>query len=81
MEKNCIWKHPFVITDMGCNNFSFSDVRLTRTEKTYNNSGWHVTYCFKINDIIRKFESFAHTECNIDKYKNKRIFIKMYSRR
>jgi beta-1,4-mannosyl-glycoprotein beta-1,4-N-acetylglucosaminyltransferase len=75
-KKNCIWKHPFVITDKGCNNFSFSDVRLTRTEKTYNNSGWHVTYCFKINDIIRKFESFAHTECNIDKYKNKEYLLK-----
>jgi beta-1,4-mannosyl-glycoprotein beta-1,4-N-acetylglucosaminyltransferase len=70
-KNNCIWKHPFVITDKGCNNFSFNDVRLTRTEKTYNNSGWHVSYCFKINDIIRKFESFAHTEYNIDKYKNK----------
>jgi beta-1,4-mannosyl-glycoprotein beta-1,4-N-acetylglucosaminyltransferase len=75
-KENCIWKHPFVITDKGCNNFSFSDVRLTRTEKTYNNSGWHVTYCFKINDIIRKFESFAHTECNIDKYKNKEYLLK-----
>ena len=75
-EKNCMWKHPFVITDKGCNNFSFNDVRLTRTEKTYNNSGWHVSYCFKINDIIRKFESFAHTECNIDKYKNKEYLLK-----
>jgi beta-1,4-mannosyl-glycoprotein beta-1,4-N-acetylglucosaminyltransferase len=70
-KNNCIWKHPYVITDKGCSNFSFNDVRLTRTEKTYNNSGWHVSYCFKINDIIRKLESFAHTEYNIDKHKNK----------
>ncbi len=57
----------------------FSNVRLSRTKKQYNNSGWHVSYCFKINDIIRKIESFAvqirsdfaHTECNIVKYKNK----------
>ncbi len=40
------------------------------------NSGWHVSYCFKINDIIRKFESFAHTEYNINKYKNKEYLSK-----
>ena len=51
-------------------------MRLTRTKKLCNNSGWHVSYCFKINDIIRKFESFAHTECNIDKYKNKEYLSK-----
>ena len=75
-KENCIWRHPFVITDRGCNNLSFSNVRLRRTEKTYNNSGWHVTYCFKIDDIIRKLESFAHTEYNLDKYKNKEYLSK-----
>ena len=73
-KENYVWRHPFVITDKGCKIFSFNDVRLTRTEKTYNNSGWHVTYCFEINDIIRKFESFEHTEYNIDKYKIKIIY-------
>jgi hypothetical protein len=66
----------FVRTDKGNENLSFSNVRLRRTEKTYNNSGWHVTYCFKVDDIIRKFESFAHTEYNIDKYKNKDYLLK-----
>ena len=75
-KENFIWRHPFVITDKGNENLSFSNVRLRRTEKTYNNSGWHLSYCFKINDIIRKFESFAHTECNIDKYKNKEYLLK-----
>jgi beta-1,4-mannosyl-glycoprotein beta-1,4-N-acetylglucosaminyltransferase len=75
-KENCIWKHPFVITDRGNKNLSFSNVRLRRTEKTYNNSGWHVTYCFKIDDIIRKLESFAHTEYNLDKYKNKEYLLK-----
>ena len=75
-KENCIWRHPFVITDKGCKKLSFSNVRLTRTEKEYKNAGWHVTYCFEINDIIRKFESFAHTEYNIDKYKNKDYLLK-----
>ncbi len=45
-------------------------------KKQYNNSGWHVSCYFKTNDIIRKFESFAHTECNIDEYKNKEYLSK-----
>ena len=75
-KENCILRHPFVISDKGCKNLSFSNVRLMRTEKTYNNSGWHVTTCFEIDDIIRKLESFAHTEYNIDKYKNKEYLLK-----
>ena len=75
-KNNSLWIHPFVITDRGCNNLSFSNVRLTKKKHIFNNSGWHVSYCFKINDIIRKFESFAHTECNIDKYKNKEYLSK-----
>ena len=65
-----------MISDKGCKNLSFSNVRLKITEKSYKNSGWHITYCFKIDDIIRKFESFAHTEYNIDKYKNKEYLLK-----
>ncbi len=55
-------KHPFVITDRGTKTLSFNDVRLTKKKHIFNNSGWHVSDCFKINDIIRKFESFAHTQ-------------------
>ena len=29
-----------------------------------------------MHHIIRKIESFAHTECNIDKYKNKEYLLK-----
>ena len=75
-KENCIWRHPFVITDKGNKNLSFSNVRLTRTEKAYNNSCWHVSYCFEIDDIIRKFESFLHTEYNKDKYKNKEYLLR-----
>ena len=67
-KENCIWRHPFVITDKGCKNLSFSNVRLTRTEKTYCDSGWHISYCFEIDYIIRKLESLEHTEYNIDTY-------------
>jgi hypothetical protein len=55
---NCIWCHPYVITDKGSKIISFNDVRLRGTAKQYINSGWHASYCFKINDIIRKLDSF-----------------------
>ena len=32
--------------------------------------GWHFSYLKKPNDIKRKIESFAHSELNIEKYKN-----------
>jgi len=69
-KENRIWRHPFVISDKGFENLSLSNVRLSKTPKQYKNAGWHVTYCFEIKDIIRKLESFAHTECNLDEYKN-----------
>ena len=55
-KENCIWRHPFVISDKVCKKLSFSNVRLIRTEKTYKNSGWHITSCFKMDDIIRRLE-------------------------
>ena len=75
-KENCIWRHPFVINDIGSKNVSFSNLRLSPTKINYLNSGWHVTNCFKIDDIIRKFESFSHTEYNVDKYKNKEYLLK-----
>ena len=75
-KNNSLWIHPFVITDIGTKTLSFNDVRLTKKKHIFNNSGWHVSYCFTINDIIRKFESFAHTEYNLDKYKNKEYLLK-----
>ncbi len=63
MEKEkCILRYRFVICDKRFNNFSLSNIRLTKTENKHKNAGWHVSYCFKIDDIIRKFESSVHTE-------------------
>ncbi len=73
MKKNSTWIYPFVITDRGTKTLSFKDVRLTK-KHVYSNAGWHLSNCFKINYIIRKFESFAHTEYNINKYKNNNIY-------
>ena len=45
-KENCIWRHPFVINDIGGKKVSFNDLRLSQTKKKYFNSGWHVSYCF-----------------------------------
>ena len=63
-----------MINDIGSKKISVDDLRLSPTNKLYFNSGWHVSYYFKIDDIIRNFESFAHTEYNIDKFKTKIIY-------
>ena len=55
---------------------TLGNVRLTKTEKQYKNAGWHVTYCFEIDDIITKFESSAHLENNLEKYKDKDHLLK-----
>lgn len=34
------------------------------------NAGWHFSYFSSFEDIVKKIESFAHTEYNIEEYKN-----------
>lgn len=65
-----LWSHPFVITDQGTRDQSFSDVRL-HVQKQIEHSGWHLSYFLTPNDMVRKLESFAHTEYDLPKYKSK----------
>jgi beta-1,4-mannosyl-glycoprotein beta-1,4-N-acetylglucosaminyltransferase len=80
-KKDIKWYHPFIINDIGTKNLSYSKVRLTFNEY-FNNGGWHITACFSPNDIIRKLESFAHTEFDKENLKDKNfIFTCMLSGR
>jgi hypothetical protein len=72
-KENCIWRLPFVISDKGFGSLSLNDVKWTKTEKHYKNAGWHVFYCLEIDEKIRKFESFAHAEHNLEKYVSKKV--------
>jgi beta-1,4-mannosyl-glycoprotein beta-1,4-N-acetylglucosaminyltransferase len=67
------WTHPFVITDIGTRNLSYSYIRLNLEggNKFINNAGWHLSYFLTPNDFIRKIEAFAHSEHNIKKFKDK----------
>lgn len=65
-----MWVHPFVVSDQGTRNRSFSDMRLD-PQRVLENSGWHLSYFLTLDDMVRKLESFAHTEFNQPKYKRK----------
>lgn len=73
-KKNRWWYHPFVINDKGTQALSYSKVRLS-FDDFFEDAGWHITYCFSINDNIKKLESFAHTEFNKSEYKNKNYML------
>jgi len=51
-----------------------SNVQIWRDEKGPSvgsfECGWHLSYFMNKESIIRKIESFSHTECNSEKYKN-----------
>lgn len=66
------WYHPFIINNKHINEFSLSDFRIGKSSyECINNSGWHCSYFETINNLIRKLESFAHTEHNKKENKNK----------
>ena len=74
------WLHPFVITDIGTRNLSYSFIRLNqegggKKGKLINNAGWHFSYFLTPNQIIRKLEAFAHSECNKDEFKDKKYLL------
>ena len=40
------------------------------------NGGWHFSFIKSPEQIIKKIESFAHTELNLPKFKNKKRILK-----
>lgn len=74
-KKDQKWYHPFIINDIGTKNLSYSKVRLTFNNDYFNNGGWHITSCLSPDDIIRKLESFAHTEFDKEIFKDKKFIL------
>jgi hypothetical protein len=73
-NKRTGWTHPFVITDIGIakHKTTLSDLRLNFKGymEVIMNAGWHCSFCMNVTDIIRKIESFSHSERNKKIYKN-----------
>ena len=66
------WDHPFIINDIL---FRTGNTLQSYRDKNYQNAtfipcGWHFSYFMEREDILRKIESFAHTEYNSEDYKS-----------
>lgn len=59
---NLVWKMPFIISDQGIMSDSFHFIRERQHEEYIKSTGWHITYCLNMADMVRKLESYCHTE-------------------
>lgn len=68
----CEWKRAFFLNDISLKTM---DVQAARNNQLYSPHsficGWHLSYAFSIDEIVRKFESFAHKEFNLESFKNR----------
>lgn len=68
------WTHPFAVSDRVAAKHPLSKFR-TGVARTIiaQNAGWHCTYFYTIGDMIRKLESFAHSEFDKTEYKSREL--------
>jgi hypothetical protein len=79
--KGHLWNQGYVINDLGIKKlkpFTLSDLRtntvhvkLIPDRSYWWKAGWHVSWCLRTPDIIRKLKSFAHTEFQLERLYNK----------
>jgi Glycosyltransferase family 17 len=64
------WTHAFVVNDRGCRrlNGRLTAARGVPPESKIVASGWHASYFFATDGIIRKLRSFAHTEFGSEEF-------------
>ncbi|KAG5186466.1 glycosyl transferase [Tribonema minus] len=68
-ETDEFWSKAFVINDTGLTpEHSLSDIRTAPPKRVFPSAGWHLSFCLAKHDLIRKIQSFAHTEFNKDKF-------------
>lgn len=71
--KSYRWTHPFIVNDIGLR--LKGCIEPFRTEGVCElfilQAGWHCTYFMNPEEIMKKIESFSHTEYNDSNYKNK----------
>jgi len=61
---------PVVCRVADLENFSPQAMRSLSSMRRIPNAGWHFSFIMDYNSIINKIESFAHTEYNLDEYKD-----------
>jgi beta-1,4-mannosyl-glycoprotein beta-1,4-N-acetylglucosaminyltransferase len=64
------WTAAFVINNIGLQNSTLNSGRSLVGIPYFPNTGWHASHFFNTAYLVRKLQSFAHQELNIDKYCN-----------
>eukprot|EP01041_Mallomonas_annulata_P007159 gene7159-14575_t len=66
------WTGTYAINDQTLrhSNISLEDMRKMDRKKKIPNGGWHCSFCMDAKTIMRKLDSFAHTEYNSTRYQN-----------
>ena len=66
------WYHAFIINDIVLKENAELEIYRAKKGKFAGTilCGWHFSYFMEKKDILRKIESFAHTEYNLNEYKN-----------
>jgi Glycosyltransferase family 17 len=63
------WLYAYAINDRGISAQHLSEPRLSTRDRHIADSGWHGSYFFNPAGLIRKLQSFAHQEFNVDSIK------------
>jgi beta-1,4-mannosyl-glycoprotein beta-1,4-N-acetylglucosaminyltransferase len=63
------WLYAYAINDRGITAQHLSKPRISNRDKHIADSGWHCSYFFHTAGLIRKLQSFAHQEFNVDSMK------------
>lgn len=70
-KKKNMWYHAFCINDIGIRKASSTLSNLRGNSSLYiPNAGWHASYFLSVGELVRKIESFAHTEFDLAKFKH-----------
>lgn len=69
--KKTPWYHGFVVTENTYRKDTLSNIRCYYP-KTYvaKNAGWHCSYFFSLQGLVRKIQSFPHQEFNEERFTN-----------
>lgn len=69
-KKKTMWNNSFCINDIGIRKASSTLSNMRGNNSLYiPNAGWHASYFLSVGELVRKIESFAHTEYDLPDFK------------
>jgi beta-1,4-mannosyl-glycoprotein beta-1,4-N-acetylglucosaminyltransferase len=64
------WEAAYVVNNMGFTKYPLTEMRSAGNNRKISNSGWHASNFYDTGGLIRKLQSFAHQELNVEQYTN-----------